>query len=130
MISADRAAAEEPAAASDWGELRPRILGRWQEVESGVVLLQRRFGDGRFGRVMDRWFRLSPFRLRLDEIGSFVWLRLDGHRTVEQIAREMRASFGIRAEPAAERLTTFLQHLERGRWIACQPGENPERKAS
>ncbi len=128
-MSADRPGVDEPAPASDWGELRPRILGRWQDDAQGVALLARRFGGGRFGRIMDRWFRLSPFRIRLDEIGSFVWLRLDGHRTVEQIAREMRASFGIRAEPVAERLTTFLKHLERDRWIACQPEENPEGKA-
>ena len=101
----------------DGGRLRPHQLSGWQEGVRGVELLLPRFGHGRFGRAMDRWFRLRPLPVRLDELGTFVWRRIDGRQTVDEIADQMRGTLGSRADPVAERLTIFLRRLERGRFI-------------
>lgn len=54
---------------------------------------------------------MSVPRVKLDELGSFCWSRLDGERTVEQIAADVRAAFGEAAEPVEERLGTFVRML-------------------
>ena len=76
-----------------------------------------RFGTSRLGQLIERWFSRPTYRLHLDRFGGFVWLRLDGYRTVAQIAQEMRTEFGEEAEPVARRLTLFLRELKRGRFI-------------
>jgi hypothetical protein len=101
-----------------WDPLRPRRTSGWEERDGRIALLIPRFGRGRLGRTLDRWFRLRPYLLRLDEIGSFVWTRIDGERTVSDIAAEMEAGLGDAARPVMERLVTFLRTLERGGYIA------------
>lgn len=57
-------------------------------------------------------------RLRLDELGTAVWRRLDGRRTVAEVAAALREEFGAGCEPAEERLGMFLGMLRRERLIA------------
>lgn len=109
----------------DWGGLQPRQGCPWEEAERTVTLLPPRFGRGRLAAFLRRWVRSGPYRVRLDEFGGFVWRRLDGTKTVAEIAAEMRAEFGERAEPVAERLTQFLRHLERNRFIRIGGASGP-----
>ena len=60
---------------------------------------------------------LTAPRIRLDERGSFVWKRLDGARTVAELAAELRASFGESVEPAEERLGELVRQLRRARLV-------------
>ena len=48
-------------------------------------------------------------------MGGFVWLCLDGDRTVEEVGELMREEFGERVEPVAERLGHFV-------WIMRKEG--------
>jgi hypothetical protein len=61
---------------------------------------------------------LSAHRIRLDQMGSFVWRRLDGRVTVRQLARELREQFGEAVEPAEERLGHLIRVLRREDLIA------------
>lgn len=61
---------------------------------------------------------MSVPRVRLDELGSFCWSRLDGERTVEQIAGDVRDAFGEAAEPVEERLGTFVRMLRDQEFVA------------
>ena len=56
---------------------------------------------------------LAPRKLRLDDVGTFSWRLIDGGRTVNQIAAELRREFGERAEPCEERLGRFMKQLQR-----------------
>ena len=76
-----------------------------------------RLGRGRLGRLLESWFQPRPYRVHLDDVGTFVWTRIDGTRTVEEIAREMETEFGDRVKPVSQRLGLFLGRLERGRFI-------------
>ena len=115
-----------------WEPLRPRRTCRWEERDGRVALLIPRFGRGLLGRTVDRWFRLRPYLLRLDDTGSFVWRRIDGERTVDRIAAEMEKGLGEAARPVTERLITFLRTLERGGFIEIgdEPGGEGRRGAS
>ena len=57
------------------------------------------------------------FKVNLDEIGSFAWQRMDGKRTVSQIANLMKTEFGDRVEPVNERLIQFITSLSKHGFI-------------
>lgn len=53
----------------------------------------------------------------LDEYGSFLWQRIDGKKTVGQLALEMKAEFGDKAEPVYDRLVKYMQILRNNKFI-------------
>jgi len=60
----------------------------------------------------------SPhFKVKLDEIGSFIWSLCDGKNTVKDIGVQLKEEFGERVEPLYERLGLFFQNLEKNRFI-------------
>jgi hypothetical protein len=61
----------------------------------------------------------KPFyKVKLDEVGSFIWKLCDGKNTVKDIGEKLKANFGPRVDPLYERLSFFLQNLEKNRFIA------------
>lgn len=55
--------------------------------------------------------------ISLDEYGSFVWLSIDGERTIGQIAEMLKNSYGEKAEPLYDRLVKYMQILYNNRFI-------------
>lgn len=49
--------------------------------------------------------------IHLDEIGSFVWLSIDGRSTIGEIAPAFEEHFGERVRPTNERLCQFVATL-------------------
>lgn len=53
-----------------------------------------------------------PFiKIKLDEIGSTVWLEIDGEKSVGEIAKILEARFGEKIQPIEERLAKFFTNL-------------------
>jgi hypothetical protein len=52
-------------------------------------------------------------RIALDEYASFVFLCIDGKRTVRTIGECLTERFALQANPLYERLGLFLEHIER-----------------
>jgi hypothetical protein len=101
-------------ASANFLELKPLRLVQWEVSKQGrAVLTAPKFSS----RILVKWLvpLLSKpfFRVRLDEYGSFVWLRCDGQTTVEMIADQAYAEFGESVQPLYERLISFLHKLER-----------------
>lgn len=97
-------------------------LAEWREEDGRVVLLRPKPSARGLARYK-QWlaYQLSARRVRLDELSSFAWLRLDGKRSVGEIAAEMRREFGAAAEPAEERLGLLVRQL-RGEEFVAYPG--------
>ena len=57
------------------------------------------------------------FKIKLDEIGSFIWDHCDGRKTVKEIGSELQNKFGDKVEPLYERLGNFFQNLEKNKFI-------------
>ena len=57
------------------------------------------------------------FRVKLDEVGSFLWLQMDGRRTTAEVCDLLKARFGERVEPVHERALTFLYQMLEGRFL-------------
>ena len=99
-------------------DLAPVQIATWRD-ENGLVVVVRTPPPvrGLRGHLRHLFFAAGVRRLRLDELGTAVWRRLDG-RTVAEVAAALRAEFGARCEPAEERLRLYLDILRRERLIA------------
>lgn len=50
-------------------------------------------------------------RIDLDTFSSFVFLQIDGHRTVREIGQILEKEYGDRVKPVYERLSVFLNAI-------------------
>ena len=81
-----------------------------QEGERVVLEIENR---GAFTRIAQRLFhKPKTTYVHLDELGSFVWLRIDAARTVEDIATLVGEHFGDKADPLYPRLVQYFKNLE------------------
>jgi hypothetical protein len=118
-----QAACHAPAdAASDraaaFWNARPRRRLDWRDLDDGrCAVLRPRLGDGRIGRWLASKVGDPCYRIRLDDVGTFIWKACDGDTPLTEIAGRLRAEFGERVEPAEERLARFVQSMLRSRMI-------------
>lgn len=67
---------------------------------------------------IQKFFRKLKFRIplykkiELDEYCSFVFLQIDGEKTVEDIGKKLENIYGENCHPLYERLLMFLNHIE------------------
>ena len=100
-------------------EVIPERVVDWEEDgEKGLaVLLVPRFRKG----FLKKWLQpkmKSPFmKVKLDEIGSFVWKRCDGKRKVFEIASDLENEFGDRVKPVEGRINLYLTTLFKSQFI-------------
>ncbi|MDH3403604.1 MAG: PqqD family protein [Acidobacteriota bacterium] len=112
----------DPVLETNLLDVAPVRLADWEEVDGRAVLLRPRPAARGLKQLLEILsYQLSARRIRLDEAGSFAWLRLDGRRTVAEIAAEMRGELGSAVEPAEERLGTLVRQL-RGQGLVAYPG--------
>ncbi len=58
-------------------------------------------------------FRIPLYKkIELDAYASFVFLQIDGNRTVQEIGKLIDSKYGKDAHPLYERLLLFLNHIE------------------
>ncbi|MCT8978488.1 PqqD family protein [Clostridium sp. CX1] len=58
-------------------------------------------------------FRIPEYKkITLDEYGSYVFLQIDGKKTVKDIGENLEAKYGEEANPLYERLLLFLNHID------------------
>jgi hypothetical protein len=92
----------------------PHRLAEWRADDDGVVIVERRKPETRGLRgFRDRigWFMTYP-RIRLDELGGAVWLRMDGSASLAEIADTIGELFPDRADEMAERTALFAAALQ------------------
>ncbi|MDW8800272.1 PqqD family protein [Clostridium sp. A1-XYC3] len=58
-------------------------------------------------------FRIPEYKkITLDEYGSYVFLQIDGKKTIKDIGESLEAKYGEEANPLYERLLLFLNHID------------------
>lgn len=58
------------------------------------------------------------FKIKLDKLGSFVWLNLNGKNKVREIIYKSLVEFGDEIHPADERINKFLLQLFNNKLIS------------
>ncbi len=84
----------------------------WNTAENGRVTLSTE-NKGMMNTILQKIAKKPRISyIHLDEMGSFIWPLIDGKRTVEEIANEVEAHFGEKAQPLYERLLKFFEIVE------------------
>ena len=96
---------------------------KWETSEDGnVVLLRPKYRHAFLARILLPLMKKPHFKIKLDDIGSYFWQNCDGSRTVKEIADLQEQKFGEEVKPLYDRISTFLQTLQRNRFIIFQDG--------
>lgn len=61
--------------------------------------------------------------IELDEIGSYIWLSMDGKRTVYDIGQKLEKKFGEKCEPIYDRLIAYLRTMRKSGYICFESNE-------
>ena len=84
----------------------------WTKTEDGLVTLNKK-NTGFTNKLAQKLFRKPPVSyIHLDRHGSFIWLLLNGEKTVEELGDPVKQEFGEDAEPLYPRLIKYLAVLE------------------
>lgn len=83
------------------------------EVKNNIVTIfekQDHFIQNFFRKLK---FKIPMYKkIELDKYSSFVFLQIDGKRTVEEIGCNLKSAYGDDSNPLYERLLLFLNHIE------------------
>lgn len=82
-----------------------------------VTLLIPKFKSDFLRRMLVPRRKSPDFRIKLDELGSAVWLAADGIRNVAEISALLVETMGEKVAPAEERIPKFLSILFRQGFI-------------
>jgi hypothetical protein len=107
-------------------KIAPVRLAEWEEEKGSLTIIRpkpARRGIGATLQWLQYWLAMP--RMRLDDRGAFVWLHLDGARTVGKIAQLAREHFGEVVEPAEERVGRLVLMFRREDLVAY-PGLDEE----
>ena len=105
----------------DFRAVHPRRLLEWCEEDGYCVLLRPRLRSNRLARWVTGLGGDPYYRIRLDEIGTFVWKACDGRTSLAKICEGMRGRFGVEVEPADQRLAEFVRKMLKGRMLTIEP---------
>lgn len=84
----------------------------WTEDECGIVTLEIE-NKGVFNRIAQKLFKKPRISyVHMEEFGSFIWKRIDGKKTVSDLADELKEEFGDKAEPLYERIAKYIGILK------------------
>jgi hypothetical protein len=90
-------------------ELIPVVVAEYKLTEKGTIdLYIPKFKNEKFANWFIPGGKSQYFIMHLDVIGSKVWARIDGVKTVEQICDELEGQVG---EGTYTRVSTFISHL-------------------
>lgn len=100
-------------------ELTPVKLKQSITLETGKeAIVVPKFTSKLALKLLKPFIKKDSFQIKLDDFGSAVWRLLDGQKTVQTIADELRNIYGSSIEPAEGRLTHFLTTLYRNEIIS------------
>lgn len=67
---------------------------------------------GLFNFIAQKLFKKPRFsQIHLEEFGSYIWQKIDGKRTVKEIADLMHEEFGEKADPLYPRISMYMKTL-------------------
>lgn len=84
-----------------------------------VVVLLPRFASGVLGRFLQPRLKETKkfIRIPLEERGSFLWMNMDGRRTVGDLAAAFGENFPGEEESVPERVATYLYQMSENNLI-------------
>lgn len=82
-----------------------------------VTLVIPKFKNEKFANWFIPKSRSKYFQIHLDEIGSALWLEIDGERNIADLGKTLEEKFGKRVHPTEETVTKFMSSLYNNRYV-------------
>ena len=99
-------------------ELTPLKKHEYDLNEKGaVVILVPKFKKKEWSFLIPKR-KSEHIRITLDELGSAVWLTIDGKKKINTIVMELSEKLGEKIYPAEERILKFLSQLYNNKLIS------------
>jgi len=99
-------------------DLIPSRILKWEKNDEGlVILLKPKFKSPILSKHLLPRMKSPYYKIKLDFIGSYMWLACDGKRNVQGIGKMLEEKFEEKIDPLYDRLALFLQNLEKHRFI-------------
>ena len=84
---------------------------KWDKGEDGSIVIHME-NRGAFAQVAQKLFHKPQFsHITLEQFGSFIWPRIDGVKSIYDIAGEVKEQFGEEAEPLYDRILPYFRTL-------------------
>lgn len=92
-------------------------LYEWSVNDKGHVEIKVR-NRGIYNRIAQLiWKKPKVSRIELEEFGSFIWQAMDGVKSVYELGKQVKETFGKKAEPLYERLAAYMKNLHENGFI-------------
>ena len=99
-------------------DLIPIKIMKSQENDDGTItVFKPKFRNKFMVKYIMPKLKSPDFKVNFDEFGSFVWKQIDGNLTIEKIGEKLKEHFKEDIEPVYERLSLFIQSIERYKFI-------------
>lgn len=99
-------------------DLTPIKLVDHEIEENGLVsILMPKVYNQLMKKILEPKLSSKHIKIKLDEIGSTVWLSIDNNKNVGQIAKELVDRFQDKIQPVEERLPNFISQLYAQKFI-------------
>ncbi len=98
-------------------ELFPFRSCEFENKENLVTVLFKNQSPTIVEKILFRKYLEKPYKIDLDEIGSYIWKLCDGNNNINSIVDMSREYFGETIEPAEDRVKTFIKQLNRNKLI-------------
>lgn len=98
-------------------ELIPDKNCPWELDGDQVILLYPKFRNKFLVRHLLPRMRKPNWKIRLDDIGSWVWQHSNGKMTIKEIGAGLKGALGEKVDPVYDRLSLFFRKLESDQFI-------------
>ncbi|RKZ07812.1 PqqD family protein [bacterium] len=100
-------------------DLVPRRIARFEVDEEThlVTIIAPKFKNKWMKKIFEPRLKTSFLKIKLDEIGSSVWMLCDGEKNIKEIGEILRERFHEKIEPCYERLNLFFKQLEEVKFV-------------
>lgn len=101
-------------------EMIPTHQIDFEERDGTIYLLEPRFRNRIFLKYVLPRMKHPYVKIALDEFGTYVWKRINGHKTVYEIGNELKSEYGTKVEPVYERLGLFVNMLAQRQFVSLR----------
>jgi hypothetical protein len=104
---------------TDWKQLIPERKMNWEiNPENELVVIKKpKFKNSLLKKYLSPRLKRADYSVKLDQVGSFVWMNIDGKCSFGEIGEKVKKEFGQSVEPVEDRLGQFINSLRRYNFI-------------
>jgi len=98
-------------------ELFPKRLTEFEKDNGLITVLFKKEKPSIIEKLFFKSLLDKPYKIDLDEIGTYVWEQCNGDKSISQISELAKQHFGEKIEPCNERIELFIKQLNKNKLV-------------